>query len=103
MAILKFSFSAIGDTRQKVTDEIDGKVNAMLLEVGGEPWVVITDEIRKICVNPRDFDDPRSFVYLAQQEVVFTGPSPLGKQIDPFRDGFRPQVGDEDRDDLFGL
>lgn len=89
MSILTFSFKAIGDTRDVALEEIDKAVRETLTHVGGEPWLVVTDDIQKVPIKP-DLSRPDSYIYVAKQEVVFAGPTVLG-EMPQFRDGFRPQ------------
>jgi len=92
MAILRFTFSAIGETRESVLDELDSAVRVVMEQIGGEPWLTITDDVKKMQIGPGM--DPGAYAYIGAQEVVFAGPTVLGKDIEQFRDGFRPQGGD---------
>jgi len=89
VAILKFSFSALGETRDAALEEIDGAVREALSHVGGEPWVTVTDEVKKVAVGS-DITNPNNYAYVAIQEVFFAGPTVLGDGPS-WRDGFRPQ------------
>jgi hypothetical protein len=103
VAILRFSFTALGDTRGAALDEIDAAIRSVMEDVGGEPWVTITDDVKKVLVG-RDMSDPAAYAYVATQEVLFSGPTVLGKDFARFRDGFRPQdPGNLGLDGLDGL
>ena len=91
MAILRFTFSAIGETRDAVIEELDSAVRTVMETIGGEPWLTVTDDVKKNQIAPGM--DPASFVYIGAQEVVFAGPTVLGRDVEQFRDGFRPQGG----------
>jgi hypothetical protein len=91
MAILKFQFTALGETRQEALDEIDAAIRSVLENIGGEPWIKVTDDVKKIVIGGNILD-PSSYAYLATQEVFFAGPTVLGQDVaSMFRDGFRPQ------------
>jgi len=98
MSILRFQFTALGETRDQALEELDAAVRASLTHVGGEPWMITQDEVQKIPVKA-DLNDPASYAYVARQEVLFVGPTVLGDKPS-FRDGFRPQ---SDGDFLGGL
>ena len=93
MSVIKFSFVAIGETRQEVLDELDAKVALVLQHTAGEPWVSMQDEVKKLPIDPQSMLEgkPGTFVYRAEQEIVFAGPTPLGPQKPSWGDGFRPQ------------
>jgi len=99
-AILKFSFSVVGETRAAVLDKIDASVRMVMEQVNGEPWLVVTDDIKKLPLTRANMEDPSNYVYVANQEVFFAGPTVLGKDSAAFRDGFRPQ---DEPTDPFGL
>ena len=90
MAILKFQYTALGESRQAALDELDAAIRSAMTSLGGEPWVTVSDDVKKILIgsNPTD---PTNYAYIAQQEVFFSGPTVLGKDLAQFRDGFRPQ------------
>lgn len=91
MAILKFQFAALGETRREALEEIDAAIRSVMENIGGEPWITVTDDVKKLLIG-RDVMDPASYAYMATQEVFFAGPTVLGQDVaSMFRDGFRPQ------------
>jgi hypothetical protein len=89
VAVLKFSFTVLGETRDAALEEIDALGREVLSRVSGEPWVSVTDDVKKVPTGTNILD-PGNYAYLATQEVVFAGPTVLGDSPS-FRDGFRPQ------------
>jgi hypothetical protein len=87
---IKFSYTVIGETREEVLEEIDKNVRETITAVTGEPWVVMSDTVKKVPTG-HEPTGPHGFFYVAEQEVVFGGPNLLAKDALRFRDGFRPQ------------
>jgi hypothetical protein len=98
---LSFGFKVLGRTRDEALEKLDTLVREALTVAGGEPWITITDDVKKIPVDrgqsEANMADPDNWGYLAVAELVFAGPNILGEGVQ-FRDGFRPQDGGD-----FGL
>ena len=88
----RFSFSAFGTTREEVTEKLDALCDGLIQTEGGEPWLTTQDEVKKTCIDPKDLLNLKSWIYVGERSVLFAGPTPLEKQDDSFRDGFRPQA-----------
>lgn len=91
-SVLKFSFEVIGETRDDVLAELDNVCNEIILNQGGEPWVVVQDEVKKQAVSTQALlaNDAAGIFYHGTRAVLFTGPTKLGQGVD-YHDGFRPQ------------
>lgn len=89
MTILKFSFTVVAKSREEALEEIDSQVREMMSRLSGEPWLTVVDDVRKIPMAGKIFD-PDSYVYIANREVIFGGPTVMG-DFPGWRDGFRPQ------------
>lgn len=92
--VLKFGFTVMAKSRDEVLEELDLKVRELMASLSGEPWVTVVDDVRKIMTG-MNFADPDNFVYIANREVVFAGPTVLGDSPS-WRDGFRPQDKNDD-------
>ena len=96
MTLLRFGFTAVGETRQEVLDELDQIVASVISEAQGEPWVSVIDKVEKIILNKQAISTGTSgFVYQGEREVIFTGPTIIGTNDVHFQDGFRPQGGND--------
>jgi len=94
MTILKFGFTAMGKSRDEALEVIDLQVRELMSQLTGEPWITIVDDVRKIATG-MDFSNSENFIYLANREVVFGGPTVLSNHP-TWRDGFRPQDRGDD-------
>ena len=95
-SLLRFQYTAIGDSRDEVVEELERYERIILTESGGEPWVTVTDDVEKMGLSERHILDPGAWVYKGQRELIFAGPTRLGEPPDVgFRDGFRPQSTDD--------
>lgn len=95
--IIKFEFEALASTRDEVIEELNDASNAVIIAQGGEPWVIIKDEIqmRAVSVEALMAGDPSASFYQGTRTCLFTGPTKIGPVVD-YRDGFRPQAGNDD-------
>src|SRR5437870_2844690 len=96
-SIIKFGFTAIGETRTEVIDELDSQAALVLGSISGEPWLDIVDKVEKMAISPAALEgDPNAWIYRGEREVIFAGPTPLGPQKPQWRDGYKPQSGSND-------
>lgn len=97
-SVIKFEFEVAGKTRDDCIDTLDAITQRILTEEGGEPWVVLVDSYDKMMIDQQLAlsGDPRGFFYTGKRQVVFTGPTKIADNISTFRDGFRPQGGEEE-------
>jgi hypothetical protein len=94
--IMKVEFEALASTREEVLDKLEEACNAVIIAQGGEPWIVIKDEIqmRAVSVESLMSGDPSAYFYQGTRSCLFTGPTKVGPKVD-YHDGFRPQAGTE--------
>lgn len=93
---IKFSVTAIAETRDELLEKMEEWTNDLILKFRGEPWVVTKDEFKKVPVSMQGLlqNDPAGAFYHGERELVFTGPTQIGEKL-PYRDGFRPQVEED--------
>lgn len=96
-SVIKFEFEVYAPTLTECIEELDEACNQVMLAQGGEPWVVIKDEIVKKALTLEGLvaNDPNSSFYQGVRSVLFAGPTKIGPKIIE-RDGFRPQAGNDD-------
>lgn len=97
MPVSEFSFTVVGETRDKVAAEMDEVTLRFLDQVGGEPWLAIDDDIqRQAMVNGQLVSD-QQFSYVGRKRMLFRGPMNM-HNMEPLtnRDGFRPQIGNDE-------
>lgn len=95
-SVLKLTIQAIGETRDEVIEKLDEICNQTILEQGGEPWVVLADEVKKIVVDLNGLlqGNPSTSYFDGTRTLVFAGPTRIGPSL-KYHDGFRPQAEDE--------
>ena len=96
-SILKFTVESLGETHDDAVTKLDEITNQIVLEQGGEPWVVLQDEVKKIVVNLEGHlkGVPSTAYYQGQRTLVFAGPTRIGPTL-RYHDGFRPQSEDDE-------
>lgn len=73
MAVTEISFSVISPTRDECVAEMDKLAFDVQNMIGGDPWVLVDDDIQRRCLgaNPLDAD---SYAYFGSKKLAYTGP-----------------------------
>lgn len=91
-SVLKFTITVLGETLESAIQELESVSNQIILEQGGEPWVIVSDEFKKQGTSQEGLlsNAPGGSFYAGERTVLFTGPTKLADTV-PFHDGYRPQ------------
>lgn len=94
--VSKFSIVCIGTTRDECIDALDRLGLTILESVGGAPWQVPDDDIKKVPANSivPPIGDSEGFCYLGVRSYDFRGPVVLIADA-PYHDGFKVQTANE--------
>lgn len=91
VVIPEFSFMVQARTREEGVDAAERLAAAILLELGGEPWIMVDDDFKKVAPPERlTLVDEQGFMYVGLRRYVFRGPL-VGQTNVASHDGFRTQ------------
>lgn len=89
--VTEFAFQVQSRTREEGIAAADRLAAAILLELGGEPWIMVDDDFKKVAPDTRlTIVDEQGFMYAGLRRYVFRGPL-VGQTNAPSHDGFRTQ------------
>lgn len=98
MPVAEFSLEVRANTREKAIEEIDAISNRVLLDIGGEPWLAVDDDVQKTPISQNAFQmGEDGFVFVAKKRYLYKGPSRIGPEIH-HREGYQPQRAEDDAD-----
>jgi hypothetical protein len=86
--LIEFELNVIGRTREEAVQLLDDLANAMLLQVGGTPWVAYREDINKTHEPSLTISDDQGFYYKACRAYTFNGPHVGTDAIRPLHEGF---------------
>lgn len=92
--VASFQINVIAQTRDGCIEAMDRMSLEILQMIGGEPWVVTDDDIKKMQASGMLIADGQGFVYQGLRTNHFKGPF-VDNDAQPMHDGFRPQTAME--------
>lgn len=92
--VTQFTFGVIGRSRDETIAAADDVANAILAELGGEPWLMVDDDWDRNHVSdskqPLLLADDQGFFYTGKRRYVFNGPHVGGAEF-PMHEGHNIQ------------
>lgn len=92
MAISEFSFQGQGTTRDATLMAADALAIDILDKIGGQPWVMVDDDVDRISAPGAALADDQGYLYVAKRRYVFAGPV---KESPDMKPGMQIQKGDD--------
>lgn len=94
-AVAEFSYLVQGRTRSETLDKMDSLGRAIIMELGGAPWVMLDDDVVRVHIPGHALADDQGFAYQGKRLYKFGGPM-LGKDAVPSHENFQVQDGVEE-------
>lgn len=89
--VAEFAFAVHGATRDATIAKADDVANRILSMLGGEPWVKVDDDFRRMFPPERlTITDDQGFMYQGAVRYQFKGPLVESVEV-PSHDGYRVQ------------
>ena len=92
--VSEFTIQVQGRTRDETIQRMENVCLAFLTEVGGNPWLMVDDDIKRLHVPQYALSDDQGFAYTAIRRYSYQGPAMAGPGV-RIHENFNVQNGVE--------